>query len=384
MRMAKDAHIHYRGISSVMKLWYADNKISRAPSHETCIQWDLKIGLYKLQRTKAKDTSWCWMIDHVIGEGYMKCLAVVGVPLNSLQKKTDLTLSLNQLEPFGLIPMNSSNGEKVKNALTKISQESGIVPQAIVSDHGSDLLLGVKDYCKSTNGSTVEIYDVSHKVAIELKKLLINDLDWGIFSTRAAETKRQLYSTQWVEFAPPNQRRKGRYMNVDILIGWANGIVKQKEQIPANILEKLAWVWDNQDKIALWSEWVEIAKQSRNQIRQNGFHRGASDLLEAKLSQFPMQESSKFLLDRLLTYVSFESNKLKNDCRMIGSTEPLESLFGCYKNTKNGLWDKRGGVGRLILSMASRVGEISEDLVRKGLEHITINGIGEWMKNCLV
>ena len=40
---------------------------------------------------------------------------------------------------------------------------------------------------------------------------------------------------------------------------------------------------------------------------------------------------------------------------MIGTTEPIESLFGYYKRAKDNLWDQRGGVGRLILSMASRV-----------------------------
>lgn len=365
-----------------MKLWQSDDKILRAPSHETCIQWDLKVGLYKLQRPKAKDTSWCWMVDHVVGEGYMKCLAVMGVPLNSIKYKTDLTLSLEHLEPFGLIPMCSSNGEKVKQALDKISYDTGIIPQAIVSDHGSDLLLGVKDYCKGSNGQTVELYDVCHKVAIELKKLLTNDSSWDVFSAKAAETKRQLYSTQGVCFAPPNQRRKGRYMNVDILIGWANRILHQREQIPDNVMEKLKWVWDEQDKIVIWSQWIEIAMQSRNQIRQSGFHIGVSDLLEKKLIHLPMAETSKILLEKILTYVSMESNKLGVDCRMIGTTECLESLFGYYKRAKDCLWDGCGGVGRLILSMASRVGEMTEELIKTSLEYTTVMGVNSWLKSC--
>lgn len=384
MRMEKEAHLHYRGVSLLMKLWSADNKILRAPSHETCIQWDLKIGLYKLQRAKPKDTSWCWMVDHVIGEGYMKCLAVIGIPVNNLQNKTDLTLSLQQMEPFGLVPMCSSNGEKVKEALTKISHETGIKPQAIVSDHGSDLLLGIKEYCKSNQGETIELYDVCHKVALELKNLLIKDSDWTIFSTKAAETKRLLYSTQGVDFAPPNQRRKGRYMNVDILIGWANRILEERNEIPESVLRKLNWVWEKQDKVVLWGQWVEIAKQSRKQIRQNGFHKGADDLLAAKLSNLAMQESSKYLLDRILTYISSESNKLKNHSRMIGTTEPLESLFGYFKRVKCGLWDGQGGVGRLILSMASKVGEMTEELVKKGLEHITTDSVRNWLRTCQV
>ena len=382
--MEKEAHLHYRGVSSVMQLWQEDNKINRAPSHETCIQWDLKVGLYKLQRAKAKDTPWCWMVDHVIGEGYTKCLAVIGVPMNDLINKTDLTLSLSQLEPFGLVPMTSSNGKKVEEALNKISSETGIQPEAIVSDHGADLFLGIKEYCKNSNGQTIEIYDVCHKVALELKYLLAVDQDWATFCVKAAETKRLLYSTQGVDFAPPNQRRKGRYMNVDILISWANRILTQKHEIPENVLEKLCWVWENQDKIAIWSQWIEIAKQSRSLIRQNGFHTCASESLEAKLINIPMEESSKCLLDRMLTYITFESNKIRNNYRMIGTTEPLESLFGHFKRVKSGLWDGQGGVGRLILSMASRVGEITEELVKNGLEYITTSGVNNWLENCWV
>ena len=117
-------------------------------------------------------------------------------------------------------------------------------------------------------------------VALELKKLLHEDSDWSAFSIRAAETKRLLYSTSGVGFAPPNQRRKDRYMNVDILIGWAKRILEER--------------------------------------------------------------------------------------------------------VKNAVWDKRGGVGRLILSMASRVGEISEDLIKNGLESLTVQGVRNWLENCLI
>jgi len=69
---------------------------------------------------------------------------------------------------------------------------------------------------------------------------------------------------------------------------------------------------------------------------------------------------------------------------MIGTTEPLESLFGHYKYVKNNLWDGRGGVGRLILSMASRVGEITEDLIEASLEYATVKEVNSWLKSGLV
>jgi hypothetical protein len=236
----------------------------------------------------------------------------------------------------------------------------------------------------STNGQTTEFYDVCHKVARELKKLLADDANWTNFSTKAAETKRLLYSTEGVRFAPPNQRRKGRYMNVDILIGWAKRILDQWMQIPIHILEKLKWVWDAQEEIFLWSQWIEIGQQARNQIRQNGFHASTASILHEQFSYIPMGQSSALLAEKILTYVSAEASKLPGDCRMIGTTEPIESLFGYYKRAKDNLWDQRGGVGRLILSMASRVGEMSEELVEKSLEYTTYNGVKNWLDKCLV
>ncbi len=52
---------------------------------------------------------------------------------------------------------------------------------------------------------------------------------------------------------------------------------------------------------------------------------------------------SIFSFSDTTNYVSMESNKVGNDCRMTRTTEPLESLFD-FKRVKNGLWDTREGV----------------------------------------
>ena len=77
-----------------MKVFVNDEKIDRAPSHEICIQWDLKIGLYKLSRPKEPTSDWCWIVDHVIAQGSIKCLAVMGVRCDVLKQRNNWTLSL--------------------------------------------------------------------------------------------------------------------------------------------------------------------------------------------------------------------------------------------------------------------------------------------------
>jgi hypothetical protein len=362
-----------------MKVFYEENKIDRFPSHETCIQWDLKVGLYKLLRAKQNPSDWYWIVDHVLGEGTVKCLAVLGVPSSFVEGNSDLTLSLTNVEPFGLIPMSNTTGMAVKEALLRVSTLTGVTPRAILSDHGSDLWLGVKEFCKLTENKTTEHYDVCHKVAVELKKLFESDPQWIEFREKAAHSKRLLYNTEGVRYAPPNQRKKGRYQNVDILVRWANRTLKTETSIPSKIKEKLQWVFEAREKIKTWNQWVEIAQHVREEIRCRGFDKGAEERLVARLAPISMSKTSEDLACRLIDYVAFEAAKLPENERALGSTEAIESLFGFYKRIKNGLWDNYGGLGRLILSMASRVGEISRDIVQKALESIRIVDVNNWI-----
>lgn len=197
-------------------------------------------------------------------------------------------------------------------------------------------------------------YDVCHKVAIELKKLFLNDSDWNEFCEKAAHAKRQLFNTKGVCYAPPNQRRKSRYQNTDIQIGWAVRTLNNKEQIPPDVLNKLKWVFDFQQKIEHWNQWILIGQHTREEIRRRGFGEGAEERLANNLISINMSTVSENLACNLLNYVSFESGKLSSGERTLGSAEVIESLFGYFKYTKAGLWDRHCGIGRLILSMACR------------------------------
>jgi hypothetical protein len=379
MRWKKDASLPFRGTSSAMQILMEEKKIDSAPSHETCILWDLKIGLYKLNRRKIESTEWTWIVDHVIGQGSIKCLAVVGVPLEVLKKRENWSLSLKDLEPFGLVPMTHTRGEDVKKALIEITHSTGITPRTILSDHGSDLWFGVKEFCKNNGGRTIEQYDVCHKTAVELRKLFEKDEDWEIFTKKAAHAKRELHNTDGVIYAPPNQRRKARYQNVDILIGWADSVVNSKEQLSLAVQEKLKWIYEYKEKIAIWSQWVLIGEITRDEVRTRGFGNNIENRLSERLISIPMVDTAQQLACNLIDYVSFESEKLFLGERSLGSSESIESLFGYFKHIKNGLWDRQGGIGRLILSMASRVGEMTVEVVQEALELTRKIDVTNWI-----
>ncbi|WP_194847767.1 hypothetical protein [Candidatus Neptunochlamydia vexilliferae] len=97
-----------------MEVFHQQKKIDRAPAVETCIQWEMKLGLHKLTRTKEAADDWIWIPDHVVSKGSHKCLVVLGVRMSSLLKKDDLTVAFEDVEPLGIVPMKISNGGDCK------------------------------------------------------------------------------------------------------------------------------------------------------------------------------------------------------------------------------------------------------------------------------
>ena len=374
--------MRFRSISSVMKILVDEKKIDRAPSHETCIQWNLKIGLYKLNRSKESAQDWCWIVDHVIAQGSIKCLAVMGIRCDVLKQRNNWTLTLEDLEPFGLISMPRSTGEDVAKALCGISEKTGVIPRSILSDRGSDLWLGIKKFQERIGSDVITLYDVCHKIAIELRKLFEKDPDWNEFKIKANYSKKQLHCTAGVNFAPPAQRRKARYQNVDIIIDWAIKILQYDGEWDVRVYEKLKWVFSYKEKIMLWSQWIKIGRHTRDQVRESGFGIDTEELIVERLLPLSMVESSHQLACNLLDFVSQESGQLSTDEKAPGSTEVIESLFGYFKHVKNGLWDSNGGMGRLILCMASRVGELTSGLVKDALETIRKRELTQWFASC--
>lgn len=380
MKWKQNASMRFRGISSAMSILFQEGKVNRVPSHEICVQWDLKIGFHKLNRPKHATSDWCWIIDQVIAQGSTKCLAIMGVRCDVLHQRNDWTLTFQDLEPFGLIPMHRSTGEEVSQALYDVTQRSGIVPRYILSDRGPDLLLGIKKFQKMTGCSVVVLYDICHKIAREYEKLFTDNSDWNEFKEKANYCKKQLQCTNGVSFAPPSQRKKARYLNVDIIIGWAMKMLQYNGPWDDKVYEKIKWVYSYEKQIKTWSQWVEVGKHFRDQLRISGFGADTKGLIIERISPLPMIESTQQLVCTLLDFVSEEASKLSVGERTPATTEVIESLFGYFKYVKNGLWDKNGGIGRLILTMASRVGELTSELIQNALNEVRQKDLFTWLK----
>ncbi len=357
----------------------SQEKINRAPSAETLIQWDLKIGLYKLERPKPPGGRWIWMADHVIRLGVYKCFVIVGVRMATLMAKKDLTIALEDLEPIALLPMETSNGTEVVRKLEETVQKVGFSPDALVIDHGSDLYAGGRLFCENHPETQLK-YDVCHKVACELKKRLSKNALWEIMTSGAVQTKKALSLSKFAKFAPPQQRSKARYMNLDSLVKWGCTMLNRYVSLPKEVQRNVSWLMPLKREIRQWQEWVQIGQETRDLIRRDGFYDGADEvlmdrLIEKELTSDETEEFTEVLVD----YVRSEGEGIHKDNRLVGTTEVLEGLFGGYKHMVGENKMSLNGLGRLILCMSSRVGEFSEELVQKAMTRVKCKDVDAWL-----
>ena len=74
---------------------------------------------------------------------------------------------------------------------------------------------------RQAHPTTAWLYDIKHKTACLLKHALEGDASWQVFVEKVHRFKQQVSLTPLAALAPPQQRSKARYMNVDVLVDWA-------------------------------------------------------------------------------------------------------------------------------------------------------------------
>lgn len=366
------ASLSFSGTAHALEVLHNKGNLDRSPSIETCIQWELKIGLHKLTRPKEVADDWVWIMDHVVNKGIYKCFLVLGVRMSLLEERKDLTLRGEDLEPLGVVPMRVSNGKLVAEELEKVlATTGGHAPLAILKDQGSDLRCGGRDFCEE-HPEVIDVHDVPHKVACIYKKILEQDVEWNRFTTECANFKKRIQLTQNAHLAPPNQRSKARYQNIDVLADWA------MKWLPyCDMYEELKWLKSYANRLTEWYQLVEAGRKVRDIVRREGISRGGHDLISDQLLTIAiLPQAEQFACD-ILDFLEEEGEKIPEGKRVIGSSEIIESVFGVHKNVSS-----RGPkpMGRLILSMASRVAEEpSEELIAEAFGRIQEKTINSWI-----
>jgi hypothetical protein len=184
------------------------------PCANTGRMWILRVGLYEITRPKEQADDWVWIADHTRQAGAVKCLLIVGCRLREWQQNPH-PLEHRDLQVLMLEPVEKSSGELIVEQFTRVAQTTGI-PRAIISDGGADLQRGIMLY-RQQNPAVAPIYDITHKLARFLHKVLTEDARWGEFLQAMSHSKKQYVRSSLAFLTPPLVRDQDRYMNSSVL-----------------------------------------------------------------------------------------------------------------------------------------------------------------------
>ena len=354
-------------------------KRSLSPSYSSVRLWLLRVGVYQLTKAVQNAGDWIYIVDHCVRVGSAKLFVVLGVRLSQLPE--DFRLERSQMTVVHIEVMEDANKQNVKAALDKAVARTS-VPCQIVSDGGSDIRCGVSLF-QEENADVMWSYDIHHKVAAELKALAEADASWGELSTALAQFKVQVQQTDLAALAPPAQRGKARYMNIDVLLSHVRNFIlpvfrrpeayAETLKMPAEELKaRLAWINDHRATISLWEQLAIVGEFVRAVVNQYGYGDPAIAILRGKLgpyiSAYPHMTAAK-LAARLLAFVEEQSRAIPPRQRMLGSTEIIESLFGRLKHLL-GEYARNGFTG-LVVVLAAIVSTPSQADVMRALSSIT-------------
>lgn len=345
--------------------------------------WLLRIGLYKLERAKPITDDWIWIIDHTVQLGKEKCMVILGIRRETLPEG-ELYLTHEDVEPIALIPVEQSNGDVVFQQLEETIEKTG-VPMQIVSDHGTDIKSGVEKFCKKYN--TVHTYDTKHKGAAILKRELKGNPDWEEFSKRASKTSKQVQQTELSGMAPPNQRSKARYMNLDKLICWGTKIllrldaekVEQGNNFEScRMYDKFGWVCGYRDQLEDWKSLVEMVKTTNKFINFMGLYKGIDKDLRLQLEELPQNMRFAHVKEELIGFAKQQHEKMGNVDRLLGSSEIIESVIGKYKGLQHD--QVKGGITGVLLGLAASVSDLTMETIKDAIDSTPTKKVWHWIK----
>jgi hypothetical protein len=123
------------------------------------------------------------------------------------------------------------------------------------------------------------------------------------------------------------QRSEARYMNVDVLTGWARrslALLDSREAIKAaglkrpRVAEKLGWLRKFSPQVQRWQEMLAVVGVAEHYVRHEGIHAPAEEELAAALPR-PAATAAKRLRKELLAFVHDQAGHVRGDERLLGS-----------------------------------------------------------------
>jgi hypothetical protein len=384
LELIQTAGISLRGVPRVLDVVSRAVKLDWDIPHWTTVRnWLLRVGLARWRCGQVKADDWVFLADHSVQIGTEKCLVGLGIRQAEYQQlKRPLTLQDVTLLHLEVMPRSTK--EDVERSLQRLARSVG-APRAVVNDNGADLAGGIR-LLKNQHAHVRLVIDCKHKAACLLKKRLRNDSRWKAFQTQLGRTKAAIQQTELAFLAPPSQRSKARYMNVDKLVVWAEKVLAVLDgavALPAEMKlarqeEKLGWLKGYREELQKWREWLATIERVVSYVGREGLSASGAERVKAELGE---ARSATDLGRELVEFVKGQCQGLKEGERFPGSTEVVETCMGKLKRLEGE--QSKGGFTGLLLGLAALVGKKDNRPVEELFKHAPTKDVLAWIKENL-
>ena len=241
------------------------------------------------------------MVDHSNQIGTEKVLVALGVKSSSLPS-SGKTLKHKDVRVLQLKPGKTWNTEKMEQEYQSLAKRLG-TPRAVISDGATELRKGAE--CLKNKGEPVVILpDLKHYAANVMKSIIGNDPRFKEVMSHVGTTRSAIQQTELAHLTPPCMKQKARFMNLASTIKWMrliawllkNPDAKARAKISDDRLqEKLGWVEQYADDIAVWQECQDVVSVSLKFINERYLFRGAAEELDRDIGNIIHDEKVKKL-----------------------------------------------------------------------------------------
>jgi hypothetical protein len=195
-----------------------------------------------------------------------------------------------------------------------------------------------------------------------------------------------MQQTQAAHLAPPNQRTKSRFLNIEILVRWGIDIIialESSKHPDKALLEKYCgWMRQHKKLLERLKQMAFISQKARQHIRECGICTTTGDqidmLLEDALELSDFNEQACEYAGMLIDFFREQSKVVPVGQTWVGSSEIIESLFGKLKNLEHD--QSKGGFTSLVLGAAACVGKIDADIVSAAMRQVSTADVDKWTK----
>jgi hypothetical protein len=349
------------------------------PSFSTIRSWLLRVGHYALTRPLDRSTPWLWLVDHTIQIGVQKILVILGCPMNQVPFG-QRALQLSDLQLVALVPMEKSNAVLVEAELEQAVERTGR-PRLIVSDQGSDLKKGIRDF-QGWYPRTAYVPDVAHYGATLLEHAWDDQPRWQQFIKELQNTSAKVRQTKSAYLLAPRMRAKARFMNVHVQLRFARRVLKllQRDVPHPKATEYYGWLKDYPEDLAVWEREHGLVKTAIELVRVQGLHAGTGPLLEEEWGEIGLRDSTVRIAERLRAYVTTYQPTAKDE-RFVASTEILESSFGKLKRIEQ--QQSQDGMTGLVLVLGAMVGACTDANLKEALDATPQKKVDNWVGRVL-